>query len=592
MRSHPDTAEAFKRVQAATIRALAEDRELAPDFGPATAVHAQQVRVPLPGAAALNAIRGVGDYIALKRRFHDLRIHRLHAPRNNPARDVFTWLEDARLSAVGACRWPGVALNLDASLEAECKKAFLDLIESQDAAPLGIALGLLAREHLSGRPLPCAAENVARFWRHEVQERAAHVLRQMQRATFDQARYAEQALRLMSLHGLDDRPGDDPQRPVAQEPDADEQAQAKEGNDPQGQGAAREDEAGRDSLAGTAAGAARGEGLAASMAAGLPDLHLAARPSSAAGSYRIFTNTFDRVVHAEDLCDRGELDLLRAQLDRKLTPLRPAGQQLANRLQRRLLALQKQRWMTGLDEGMLDYGRLASIVADSMNANVFKHEQDVPAPGAVLTMLIDSSGSMRGHPIATAAMCADIFGRALARCAVKVEILGFTTQDWRGGQSRRRWLSSSQPAHPGRLNDLLHVIYKGADEPWRQARRRLGLFMREDLLKENVDGEALLWAHQRLLARKEARRILMVISDGMPVDTATLRENGEHYLQEHLSQVIAHIENKSPIELVAIGIGHDVTRYYRRAVRIRRADELGTAMLTELAALFGTRGKR
>jgi cobaltochelatase CobT len=313
-------------------------------------------------------------------------------------------------------------------------------------------------------------------------------------------------------------------------------------------------------------------------------------PSAPSGrhepGYRAYTRAFDEEIAAEALCDAEELSRLRQQLDQQLQHLHGVVSKLANRLQRRLLAQQQRAWDFDLEEGLLDVGRLARVVADPLLPLSFKREREMEFRDTVVTLLIDNSGSMRGRPISVAAMCSDILARTLERCAVKVEILGFTTRAWKGGQSREKWVADGKPRNPGRLNDLRHIVYKGADEPWRRARRNLGLMLREGLLKENIDGEALAWAYRRLCARPEHRRILMVISDGAPVDDSTLSVNQGSYLERHLRDVIRDIESRDFVELVAIGIGHDVTRYYRRAVTLVDAEELGGTMMKKLAELF------
>ena len=302
--------------------------------------------------------------------------------------------------------------------------------------------------------------------------------------------------------------------------------------------------------------------------------------------YRAYTRLYDEEIDAEELCDPDELTRLRQQLDQQLQHLQGVISKLANRLQRRLLAQQTRAWEFDLDEGLLDAGRLSRVVVNPMQALSYKRELDMEFRDTVVTLLIDNSGSMRGRPITVAAMCGDILARTLERCAVKVEVLGFTTRAWKGGQSREKWVQEGKPRNPGRLNDLRHIIYKAADSPWRRARKNLGLMLREGLLKENIDGEALLWAYRRLLVRPEHRRILMVISDGAPVDDSTLSVNPGNYLEKHLREVIRDIEARDQVELIAIGIGHDVTRYYRRAVTIVDAEELGGTMMKKLTELF------
>ncbi|MEO7178606.1 MAG: cobaltochelatase subunit CobT, partial [Allosphingosinicella sp.] len=302
--------------------------------------------------------------------------------------------------------------------------------------------------------------------------------------------------------------------------------------------------------------------------------------------YKSHTQAFDEVVSATELCDEEELNRLRAYLDAQLKGLQGIVTKLANRLQRRLMAQQNRSWDFDQEEGILDAARLARVIVNPAHSLSYKIERETEFRDTVVSLLIDNSGSMRGRPISIAAISADILARTLERCGVKVEILGFTTRAWKGGQARETWLAAGRPPSPGRLNDLRHIVYKAADEPWRRARRNLGLMMREGLLKENIDGEALMWAHNRLIARPEERRILMVISDGAPVDDSTLSVNSGTYLERHLRQVIGWIQARSPVELVAIGIGHDVTRYYDRAVTIMDAEQLGGTMIEQLAALF------
>ncbi|HEY0926433.1 cobaltochelatase CobT-related protein, partial [Brevundimonas sp.] len=324
----------------------------------------------------------------------------------------------------------------------------------------------------------------------------------------------------------------------------------------------------------------------------LPNRQEAGDDGRAVDAYRVFTTAFDETIDAAELCDPNELERLRSLLDQQLTALSSVVARLANKLQRRLMAQQNRSWHFDLEEGVLDTARLTRIVTDPTSPLSFKAESESPFRDTVVTLLLDNSGSMRGRPIMVAAVCADILARTLERCGVKVEILGFTTRAWKGGLSRESWITAGKPANPGRLNDLRHIIYKAADAPWRRAKKNLGLMMREGLLKENIDGEALLWAHDRLMARPEQRRILMVISDGSPVDDSTQSANAALYLDKHLRQVIEQLETKSSVELLAIGIGHDVTRWYRRALTIVDVEQLGGAMIEKLAELFDARTER
>lgn len=600
--------EEFKQAQAATVRALAADPGIAVSFrqddaSPENGQESLQVHIALPAAepsgSALAALRGAADLAALRHRFHEARLHARCAPRGNPARNLFDWLEDARIAAIGARMLPGVAMNLDAELEGRCRRAFLDTVTHRDGAPLDIALGLLVREHLSGRPLPPAAEHIAAFWRDEVDMRAGAAMRDLDNYLSDQAGFAAGALRLLGALDLlqEDAPPRFPSttggNDGANEPDAQEgtpsttsdlQDAHQTGDTPD----ALAQERGSRSMADDGPR----PGQATPESGGTP--HPVPTQPTAENGYRIYTREFDRTVHADALAEGDEMAALRRQLDRQSGKLRRSTLQQAGRLQRRLLARQSMDWTSGLEEGLLDTARLAAAVTRSSHAAAFRQARDASAPDTALTLLIDCSGSMRGHPIAVAALCADILAQSMERCRIRVEVLGFSTQDWRGGHARRRWLAEGQPPQPGRLNDLLHVVYKQADEPWRRARKRLGMLLKEELLRENIDGEALLWAHERLLARPEQRRVLVVLSDGMPMDTATNQVNRSDLLARHLSHVVDVIERHSPVELLAIGIGHDVGRFYRRAVTIRHVDQLGGALFGELAALFGVplRGNR
>jgi cobaltochelatase CobT len=591
--------ETFKRAMTATMRALAENDELDVTFGAGLpSVAGNRVRVPLPSVGSseqeVNVVRGMGDELALRMRYHDERLHRQRTPHGGPAEEMFRWVEEARVASIGSLRMAGVAKNLDASLEAQCQEASFDTITTETEAPLSVAVGLLVREHLTGRKLPPSAENVARHWREYVGERAGADIDALRDCLYDQEKFSRVCRTILADLGyaseLDEPPeledSDQDTETVDESADSDAEASPED--------VVLDDDALADEDA-------EGETSVVEMDADmdLTDLGAESEPDDAPnltpdGSGRIktdvnygaFTHEFDEVVRAEELCDAEELARLRALLDQQLVSLKHATSKLANRLQRRLMAKQNRAWEYDLDEGILDTSRLTSVIVDPMHPLAYKREKETKFRDTVVTMLIDSSGSMRGRSITIAAICADILGQTLERCSVKVEILGFTTRAWRGGQSRERWIQAGKPSNPGRLNDLRHIVYKSADDSWRRARRNLGLMMREELLKENIDGEALIWAHNRLVVRQEERRVLMVISDGLPVDNSTLLVNPSNYLEQHLKYAIDMIENRSPVELIAIGIGHDVTHHYRRAVTITDAEQLGGAMTEQLASLF------
>ncbi len=492
----------------------------------------------------------------------------------------------------------GVAENLSAMLEERYHRSDYQAVTERAEAPLEDAIALMVRERLTGNAPPAASQKIVDLWRDFIEDRAGGDLSRLTGAIDEQGRFAGAVLDILSALDMADEPG-------SESGDDDEEGDDS-GDQDDGEGAS--DEAAGDTAAGDEeieASASEGEAGEGEATEGeseqlLDDSEMAdsvdagdARRLDAPFSnlppgidYRAFTTRFDETVKAEELCDTAELDRLRAYLDKQLAHLQGAVGRLANRLQRRLMAQQNRAWDFDLEEGILDAARLSRVVIDPLHALSFKAERDTEFRDTIVTLLLDNSGSMRGRPITVAATCADILARTLERCGVKVEILGFTTRAWKGGQSREAWLQAGKPSNPGRLNDLRHIIYKAADAPWRRSRRNLGLMMREGLLKENIDGEALLWAHGRLVGRPEQRKILMMISDGAPVDDSTLSVNAGNYLERHLRHVIEEIETRSPVELIAIGIGHDVTRYYRRAVTIVDAEELAGAMTEKLAELF------
>jgi cobaltochelatase CobT len=552
-------------------------------------------------------LRGLSDAMALRLACHDTKLHKALAPEGQAARAVYDAVEQARVEAIGAGRMKGVHGNLCAMLEDKYHRGNFEEITDKADAPLEDAIALMVREKLAGMPIPRSAQKIVDIWRSDVEARAGKDLKSLVDTVDNQEGFAR-AIRdlLVSLDMADE---------LAPEPSdsSDEDEDSDTNDDGQSDDQNEDDAAGDDMTGSVDADAAQtgdddqaGESEAseesvADMSDGdnPEEGEDAVNPQNQRQSqgyleplsdYRAFTSKFDEEVKVEDLCDAQELDRLRAFLDKQLANLQGAVARLANRLQRRLMAQQNRGWDFDLEEGMLDSARLTRVVTDPMQPLAFKMEQDTEFRDTVVSILIDNSGSMRGRPITVAATCADILARTLERCAVKVEVLGFTTRAWKGGQSREAWLNAGKPAMPGRLNDLRHIIYKAADEPWRRSKRNLGLMMREGLLKENIDGEALEWAHRRLLSRPEQRRILMVISDGAPVDDSTLSVNTGNYLERHLRHVIDQIETRSPIDLIAIGIGHDVTRYYRRAVTIVDAEELAGAMTDQLASLFDEEG--
>ncbi|WBO22407.1 cobaltochelatase subunit CobT [Sphingomonas abietis] len=600
--------EAFRLALAGATRAIAHEPEVELGYSADTAVQSgKTVKVPMPGrtlpAEQVAEARGAADAFALRLRLHNAVLHNRSAPVEPVARAVFDAIEQARVEALGSKGMDGIAANLATALEARMRADPIARARTRDEVPLSTAIGLMVRERLTGQPAPARARAGLEMVRAWVEEKAGADLDGLGLALDDQAAFAKLATKLLQdlqLMAADLPPEYEPEEGEDEDEGQDEnEGETDDERDGDGGGAQDkmevraeadqgesdeqdEGEADRDSMAEEEGGL--GDDAEEGAAPARPNRPLS--DLSPHFDYQPYTTKFDEVVDAADLCDEEELTRLRAYLDQQLTHLQGAVTKLANRLQRRLMAQQSRSWAFDQDEGMLDAARLARVIVNPTLSLSYKIERDIEFRDTVVTLLIDNSGSMRGRPISIAAISADIMARTLERCGVKTEILGFTTRAWKGGQSRESWLAAGRPPMPGRLNDLRHIVYKQADDPWRRARKNLGLMMREGLLKENIDGEALLWAHSRLIARPEERRILMVISDGAPVDDSTLSVNSGSYLEKHLRQVINWIESRSPVQLVAIGIGHDVTRYYQRAVTIMDAEQLGGTMVGQLADLF------
>ena len=590
-------SEPFKRAVAVAVRSLAGEPELEVNFSSEPpSLRGLKARLPnpartlKPGEVAL--VRGVGDAYALRKAYHNEKLNSQLRPGSIEANAIFDAAENARVEAIGAIAMEGVKKNLAAQLEQRLVARGLGRAKSKDEVGIADVLGLLVREALTGEKPPASLDGAVNIWRPFIEEKAASDLKKLSSALRDQKAFARLTRTMLNHLAMgDDSDAEAKKDGDGQDSDNDQDGAEQEDTQEQGETGELEqsDERRED---GADAEIETTPELADDMSeADQPDDgQRSNRQEAFAGQdhwgYKIYTPQFDEEISAPDLCDPEELTRLRGFLDQQLAPMSSVVARLANKLQRLLLAQQNRHWEFDLEEGMLDTSRLTRIIIDPMYPLSFKREKDTDFRDTVVTLLLDNSGSMRGRPIMVAAMCADILGRTMERCAVKTEILGFTTRAWKGGQAREKWTQDGKPASPGRLNDLRHIIYKAADEPWRRAKKNLGLMMREGLLKENIDGEALMWAHNRLIARPEQRKILMVISDGAPVDDSTLSVNSGNYLERHLRRVIEDIEEKSPVELTAIGIGHDVTRYYKRAVTIVDAEQLGGAMTTQLISLF------
>ncbi|MEO1039810.1 MAG: cobaltochelatase subunit CobT [Pseudomonadota bacterium] len=603
-------SETFKRALTATTRAVARDRELDVRFGgEISGLVRGRVLLPTPPESLTESevasLRGKADAAALRMARHDAGAHQNALPPGARARAIFDAAEQARIEALGARDMRGMGDNLDAALRETCLKQGWNAADDRQNAPLADAISMLVRERVSGRPCPDEARGLMKVWREDVEQAAGDALDALAETADDQSAFAAALRQVIRDLDLSDELGEEPdedERDDDAEDDAGVESEPQDGDEDSDQ----DPDTGEDDQSEDARGTSADE----------DDIHFAedsqnrveadedqtetaqaARPNwvrpegEDPNAYKVFTTQFDEVIQAADLCDSEELARLRRNLDQHLKGLENAVGRLANRLQRRLMAQQQRAWSFDLEEGVLDPARLPRVITDPLSALTYKQETDTEFRDTVVTLLIDNSGSMRGRPILVAAACADILARTLERCGVKTEILGFTTRAWKGGRSKEEWIAQGKKPNPGRLNDLRHIIYKAADAPWRRTRPNLGLMLRDGLLKENIDGEALMWAFRRLAARPEQRRILMVISDGAPVDDGTQSANSPAYLEKHLREVISLIETRSEVELLAIGIGHDVTRYYRRAVTILDVEQLAGAMTEQLASLFDEDGR-
>ena len=604
-------AEPFKKALAEATKTLADQPDLNVSFTvdppglTADSARLPQVTRRMTAEEVLRA-RGTADAYAMKLRFHDAGTHAKYRPAGDMALSLYEAMETARCEAMGARAMPGTAKNIYAKLGEEAERAGHDKIRNVEAAPLAEAAGYFVRELATGRKLPDACDNVLNLWRDHLEGQAGQTFEDIQDVLSDQTEFSRFARQVIEDLGYGDQLGEDPDE---ENPDDENQAseeQEEQDNedggdqDDQDDSQSETEQQDQDQMEQDQAHATADETDDAEMSEDAemdegeqPDDRPPPPPISEADpDYKVYTTEYDEEITAEELADPMELERLRDYLDQQLEPLKGAVSRLANRLQRRLMAQQNRSWEFDLEEGILDAARLARVVANPTTPLSFKQEQDTDFRDTVVTLLLDNSGSMRGRPISIAAICADVLARTLERCQVKCEILGFTTRAWKGGRAREEWLNAGRPDSPGRLNDLRHIIYKRADTPWRRARPNLGLMMKEGLLKENIDGEALEWAHRRMCARPEARRVLMVISDGAPVDDSTLSVNPASTLEKHLRDVIAMIEKRKMVDLIAIGIGHDVTRYYEHAVTITDVEQLAGAMTEQLASLFEEDAKK
>ncbi len=586
----------IKKTITEATRSIAEEPELEVLFGDEPpSLTGKKIRLREPGNSInkedLTILRGQADLLALKIKNHDQLIHKKYLPSTPQAQKLYNAIEEARIEAVGAIDMPGCASNLNARNIASYRNSTLNNITQKDEAPIAEAISLIIREKLTGFAPPHNTRKFVDLWRPHINDKALNELDKLKESIFDQDAFASRIPELLDAFDIASTLGEgDPSSSKNEEGESDVEGSEQENTELSDEFDPDETEMldeeitddliDLDDLEG-----AEDEGEDSSAPDNRGEIE-ETKQNTRQPTYKVYTTEFDEIISAEEIADIDELDRLRNYLDKQISNLQGVVARLANKLQRKLMAQQNRSWDFDLEEGILDTARLVRVVTDPMHPLSFKMERDTDFRDTVVTLLIDNSGSMRGRPIMVAATCADILTRTLERCGVKAEVLGFTTKAWKGGQSRELWTNSGKPMRPGRLNDLRHIIYKSADAPWRRSKRNLGLMMKEGILKENIDGEALEWAYERIQKRQEQRKIMMVISDGAPVDDSSLSVNSGNYLELHLKKVINKIETNKDIELIAIGIGHDVTRYYKRAVTIIDVEELGGVMTEKLAELF------
>ncbi len=586
----------IKKTITEATRSIAEEPELEVLFGDETpSLSGKKIRLREPGnflnKEDLTILRGQADLLALKIKNHDQLIHKKYLPSSPQAQKLYNAIEEARIEAVGAIDMPGCASNLNARNIASYRNSTLNNITQKDEAPIAEAISLIIREKLTGFAPPNNTSKFVDLWRPHINDKALNELDKLKDSIFDQDAFASKIPELLNALDIATTLGEgDPSSSKDETGESDVEGSEHENTELSDEFDPDETEMldeeitddliDLDDLEGV-----EDEGEDSSAPDNRGEIE-ETKQNTRQPPYKVYTTEYDEIISAEEIADIDELDRLRNYLDKQISNLQGVVARLANKLQRKLMAQQNRSWDFDLEEGILDTARLVRVVTDPMHPLSFKMERDTDFRDTVVTLLIDNSGSMRGRPIMVAATCADILTRTLERCGVKAEVLGFTTKAWKGGQSRELWTNSGKPMRPGRLNDLRHIIYKSADAPWRRSKRNLGLMMKEGILKENIDGEALEWAYERMQKRQEQRKIMMVISDGAPVDDSSLSVNSGNYLELHLKKVINKIETDKDIELIAIGIGHDVTRYYKRAVTIIDVEELGGAMTEKLAELF------
>jgi cobaltochelatase CobT len=594
-----DTLDTFKRALSSTVKAIAEDKEIEVVFGGNSPSSEDKIILPeinnIFDLDNLSIIRGTADNEALIHKYRNNNTYSEFLPNKEKNKKIYESLENSRIQILGSKYMRGVKSNLLSLYEKDCQEKNYSNVTSQSDLDIENALEIYLKKKNDASLVPKSASHALSYWSKWLDSKIGDSIDGLLKNINDQEQFAQLAnklildLKLYDTNENKDESEDDNKGQQTEEldnPDVDETESQSSMSDDDMENTEEEVQS-EESEMPVDENNEEMQDLEDDGSENVkPQYKENKSIETILSEYMVYSNQFDEVITAQDLCEDEELNRLRKYLDQQLKSFQTIISRLANRLQRKLLAKQNRSWEFNIEEGLLDTSRLTRVITDPFYSLSFKKEKDTDFKDTVVSLLIDNSGSMRGRPITVAAMSADILARTLEKCGVKVEILGFTTKAWKGGKSRESWMQNNKPPSPGRLNDLRHIIYKAADEPWRRSKKNLGLMMREGLLKENIDGEALLWAHKRLQNRYEARKILMVISDGAPVDDSTLSVNSGNYLEKHLRGAINWIENKSDVQLLAVGIGHDVTRYYKKAVTIVDAEQLADVMTEQLVDLF------
>lgn len=594
-----DTLDTFKRALSSTVKAIAEDKEIEVVFGGNSPSSEDKIILPeinnIFDLDNLSRIRGTADNEALIHKYRNNNTYSEFLPNKEKNKKIYESLENSRIQILGSKYMRGVKSNLLSLYEKDCQEKNYSNVTSQSDLDIENALEIYLKKKNDASLVPKSASHALSYWSKWLDSKIGDSIDGLLKNINDQEQFAQLAnklildLKLYDTNENKDESEDDNKGQQTEEldnPDVDETESQSSMSDDDMENTEEEVQS-EESEMPVDENNEEMQDLEDDGSENVkPQYKENKSIETILSEYMVYSNQFDEVITAQDLCEDEELNRLRKYLDQQLKSFQTIISRLANRLQRKLLAKQNRSWEFNIEEGLLDTSRLTRVITDPFYSLSFKKEKDTDFKDTVVSLLIDNSGSMRGRPITVAAMSADILARTLEKCGVKVEILGFTTKAWKGGKSRESWMQNNKPPSPGRLNDLRHIIYKAADEPWRRSKKNLGLMMREGLLKENIDGEALLWAHKRLQNRYEARKILMVISDGAPVDDSTLSVNSGNYLEKHLRGAINWIENKSDVQLLAVGIGHDVTRYYKKAVTIVDAEQLADVMTEQLVDLF------